>query len=144
MSIYSGHRQLPSDVQVEHVARKLSAAPAAQPVHLRKAQPASTLLPRTVAWVASLPPPMRPHCLTSQFARVANQLGAVWTDAAACREYLASLLIDTRGGRKGFPEAVLSEIEALQAFHARINPAQMRETDWRGTSRSLWDGSKDT
>ena len=143
MSIYLGHRQRASDVQVEHVSRRRIEIPAAQPVHLRKAQPVLAILPKTAVWIASLPTPVRPLALASQFARVANHVCAVWHDASACEEYLAGLVIDSRGGREGFPNAALQNIETLQAYHAYLNPASGFDVPWRGPCRSLWDGRED-
>jgi hypothetical protein len=50
----------------------------------------------------------------------------------ACRKYLAELLTDDRGGRKGFRTAMLREIEMLQAYHTQIHPRSDLNLD-RGT-----------
>ena len=98
------------------------------------------LLPQTAVWIALLPKQVRPNALAAQFARIANLVCAVWGDHLACRKYLAELLTDKRGDRKGFPIAVLREIEVLQAYYARVNQSSKPETDWGGPIRSMWDG----
>jgi hypothetical protein len=124
MSIYRGHRALLSDVQVRQVSDKpLAALPSPEsPAHLRRAQPVLALLPRTAVWIGLLPARIRPNALAAQFPRIANLLCAVWADPLACRKYLAELLTDDRGGRKGFRTAMLREIQMLQAYHAQLHP----------------------
>jgi hypothetical protein len=78
------------------------------------------LLPRTKNWIVSLPEPVRPRALAAQFARIANQLCTAWDDPPGCAAYLAELLIDRRGGRKGFPSAVLRELNVLQAYYVGL------------------------
>ena len=97
-------------------------ASAAPPVHLRKAKPLDLLLPRTAAWIASLPPESRPNELARQFARIANQLCATWNHPAECRRYFDGLLVDNRGGRKGFPAEVLTDLLHLRRLHAEQYP----------------------
>jgi hypothetical protein len=41
--------------------------------------------------------------------RIANRIQQLW-GTAECEEYLTSLVIDTRGNRKGFPPAMLEEL----------------------------------
>ena len=100
------------------------------PVHLRKAQPILKLLPRTAAWLASLPNDMRPRVLAEQYARIANNFAAVWHSPAECRAYFDDLLIDRRGGRKGFPVTVLREIQRLQRLHQTLYPPR-NDNVWR-------------
>jgi len=51
--------------------------------HLRKTSPADVPLRRTLEWVESLPPRVRPMALMRQFARVANLIAATWGDLEA-------------------------------------------------------------
>lgn len=90
--------------------------------HLRKAIPNDALLPTTVSWAARLPVEVRPIQLMKQFARVANRVATTWRDADAFYGCIGDLLIDRRGGRRGFPPEVSRELfllrdyfEALQA-----------------------------
>lgn len=92
--------------------------------HLRKAVPNDALLPTTVSWAARLPVEVRPIQLMKQFARVANRVAATWRDAGAFYDCIGDLLIDRRGGRRGFPAEVSRELfllrdyfEALEARH---------------------------
>ena len=57
----------------------------------------------------------------------------------ACRKYLRELITDERGGRKGFPTAVLREIEALQSYHAHLHRSSKPNLNLGGSNRSLWD-----
>lgn len=92
------------------------------PVHLRKAQPANVLLPRTRAWIESLPEPARPHTLTTRYARIANVFATLWDSPVECRRYFDDLLVDRRPGRKGFPPDVLADIFKLRRLHADRYP----------------------
>ncbi|MEO6064345.1 MAG: hypothetical protein ABIP49_01000 [Lysobacterales bacterium] len=145
MSIYRGYRPLPTDVQVRQVANKRTVEIPSQqqvPHHLRRAQPAAVVLPRTAIWISFLPPRVQPKALASQYARIANAIYAVWGDLPACRTYLAELLTDQRGGRRGFPSAVLSEIELLQRYHAHVNASSKTNRFWEDSQLSLGDGSQ--
>ena len=144
VSIYCGYRQLPSDVQVRQVSDKRTPdrdLPQPSPHHLRRAQPALVLLPRTIVWIALLPKVVRPTALASRFARIANLICLLWGDRLTCGKYLAELLTADRGGRRGFPIAVLREIEGLQAFHTHMHRSSDQAPNWIGSTRSLWDGS---
>jgi hypothetical protein len=102
---------------------------------MRRAQPVLVMLPRTTVWIALLPKPVRPNALAARFARIANLICIVWRDRLACRKYLAELLTDDRGGRKGFPIVVLREIEALQAYHAHMHRSSNDAPDWIRSDR---------
>ena len=133
MSIYRGYRPLPTDVQVRQVANKRPneiTSPQPVPHHLRRAQPAGVVLPRTAIWISFLPPRVQPSALASQYARIANAICAVWGDLPACRTYLAELLTDQRGGRLGFPSAVLPEIELLQRYPAHVHAPLKSNPKW--------------
>lgn len=99
------------------------------PVHLRRSQPVTVLLPRTANWLAEIPEKLRPTALAAQFPRIANQICASWADPAARGQYLKALLTVDRPNRKGFPAGVLREIQRLQAIHLSLC----------GLKRSLWD-----
>ncbi len=89
---------------------------------LRRAQPAEVLLPRTRRWLASLPEAVCPYHLAVLFARLANRIAADWDTPDACSSFLYCLLTDRRGGRRGFPPAVLKELLALRAYYAATHP----------------------
>lgn len=120
MSLYRGWRPLLDDVQTHDVAYTKSpdaAAPAPPPVHLRRAQPVSVLLPRTASWIAQMPEGFRPTSLAKQFPRIANLLCASWADVPGRQQCLEALLTADRPHRKGFPPAVLRELQRLYAAH---------------------------
>lgn len=124
VSIYKGwkphHAYRPEPLQESNnaPAPALSAA-----LHLRKAKPIDTLLPRTAAWIASLPPHCRPKAMKAQYARILNRLAAVWNSPEECRAYFDDLLIDRRGGRMGFPVHVLRDLQCLERAHHVLYPS---------------------
>jgi len=85
--------------------------------HLRKSSPPTEPLRRTTSWFASLPPEVQPFVLLRRYARVANLIAATWHEPELFRTYMESLLIDRRGGRRGFPPNVRSELLALQKHY---------------------------
>ena len=87
------------------------------------------LLEFTTAWIESLPPSLRPVALPRDFPRIANTLAVVWKRPARADEYFQQLLLDHRGGRKGFPPAVAMELSKLATHHATLYPYR----------RSIWD-----
>ena len=134
-SIYLGWRSLPSDVQVQSVdhspAQPQSGVPAAPtPQARRRANPANTLLPATRAWMAALPPQVRPTLLAAQFARIANQLCLRWQDPDDCHAYFEELLEDRRGSRKGFPVGVLRELQALRRYFEEVSAGNPQADRW--------------
>lgn len=84
--------------------------------HLRKAAPANTPLPRTLKWVATLPPNVQPTALLRHYARIANVIAATWGHATSLRSYMDCLFSDNRGNREGFPPEVLSELSTLRDY----------------------------
>ena len=141
MSIYRGYRPLPSDVQVLRVSDRpptkeiYAATPSSH--QSRRAQPSLVLLPRTAAWIECLPKSIQPMSLALQFPRIANSVCAVWLDQHACSKYLSELLTDLRGGRKGFPIAVLREIEALRGDPGVLQRSSGPKTDWGVPNRQV-------
>jgi len=87
------------------------------------------LLDTTAHWLESLPGYLRPVALARDFARIANRLGELWKRPARCDEYFQDLLMDRRGGRKGFPPAVAMELSRLASHHASLYPYR----------HSIWD-----
>jgi hypothetical protein len=88
--------------------------------HLRKCLPVATLLSATVSWAARLPEPVRPYALMRNYPRVANRIAASSSSPAALAECLADLLIDRRGGRRGFPAAAAQDLLRLRAHCERL------------------------
>jgi hypothetical protein len=94
----------------------------------RKAQPVAVLLPATQRWLNSLPREAQPHALAEQFPRLANLFFLNWNNPNDCVEFITSLLVDKRGGRRGFPADVLKDIHGLRLYYARLHPI----VDWEG------------
>lgn len=80
------------------------------------------LLDVTIQWLAGLPEDARPIELARRFPRVANALAQLWRRVARCEEYLDSLVVDDRGGRKGFPFDVAMELTRLRSYYADLHP----------------------
>jgi hypothetical protein len=70
----------------------------------------------TFTWLSQLPKEKRPNALARQFPHVANKLAALWKLPLHCELYLDDLVLDLRGGRRGFPPEVAAEITALKAY----------------------------
>lgn len=127
MSIYRGWRPYPDGVYAQTVQHNASTKALERntntpPVHLRRAQPISILLPRTAEWLSAIPDQYRPTALARQFPRIANLICASWPDPAARGKYLIELLTgDGRPNRKGFPPSVLREIEILHQVHLAVS-----------------------
>jgi hypothetical protein len=95
----------------------------------RAPEPVEPLLDATVRWMDELPAALRPVAVARDFPRIANRLCEWWKRPARCEEYFAQLLMDHRGGRKGFPHAVAMELSKLGAHHATLYPYR----------QSIWD-----
>jgi len=70
----------------------------------------------TRAWLRKLPPGRRPQGLCTQFPRVANRIAWCWSDTVLLQQVLDDLLVDRRGGRKGFSRAIVVELRRLRDF----------------------------
>ena len=77
----------------------------------------SVLHDRAFKWLAALHTDLRPMCTARQYPRIVNRIADLWGHCEYTRLYFQSLLIDRRGGRKGFPPEVRQELEALQHFY---------------------------
>jgi len=95
----------------------------------RSPVPPETLRDATVAWLASLTAGVRPVQLARQFPRIANRLCELWKRPAQCDAYFKTLIIDHRGGRKGFPPEVAAEISTLASHYEKLYPYR----------HSIWD-----
>jgi len=132
MSIYRPLDRPPrSDVHhvAEHVAGPERNGPPAEEkpakqdwTEHRKVVPTEALLPATARWMATLPSDFRPTVVGEAFPRIANALADRWSRPEALTSYLSELLVDTRGGRRGFPVRVLRELHALRALYAGLHP----------------------
>jgi|GEM_PF-3059417 len=72
-------------------------------------------------WMSELPADVCPHELLSQYDHVVRRIALLWYEEVPLLEYLESLLVDTRGGRQGFPVNVAAELLRLNRFaHERF------------------------
>ncbi|MDP9043436.1 MAG: hypothetical protein M3O01_01365 [Pseudomonadota bacterium] len=69
-----------------------------------------------LAWLAEFGPASRPDHLAARYPRIANRLALGWRDPVLTALILDSLLIDRRGGRKGFPADVAGELTRLRVL----------------------------
>jgi hypothetical protein len=129
MSIYRPLSRSPRS-DVHHVAEHITAperdraldAPTCDWTALRKAAPAETLFATTVRWMAALPIDAQPVALSKGFPRIVNTLAALWRRPEALTSYLGDLLVDRRGGRRGFPLEVVEELHRLKAYYSKLHP----------------------
>ena len=98
------------------MSANVAGRPQMDPRYPRKAQPLNQTLPATRRWIAQLPADIRPLSLVRQFPRIGNGLARAWPDASRFAAHLESLLQDRRGGRRGFPSDVQSELLTLRDF----------------------------
>lgn len=61
---------------------------------------------------------VQPHAALEAFPHVLEGLALLWNDDA-CRAYLQRLVVDTRGGRRGFPPDAMDELLFLFELHTR-------------------------
>ena len=87
----------------------------------RTATPDEPLSDEANAWMAELPEAVRPRQLTLRYARLANRIAELWKDPGKCERFLDDLMTDRRGGRKGFPLAIASELATLHEHFYRLH-----------------------
>src|SRR5512132_987357 len=73
-------------------------------------------LPATLRWAESLPESARANTLIQAYPRIANRIASTWRDERACLAALDDLLVDRRGGRRGFGPLVQAELLALRSL----------------------------
>lgn len=89
----------------------------------------------TRQWLRRLPARRRPIRLCTDFPRVANRLAWCWHDAALSAQALDDLLTDRRGSRRGFPPAVVRELQRLREFNAQQRVETRAESLWEAVTR---------
>src|SRR5437764_490023 len=85
-------------------------------------------MPHTLTWADGLPSELRPLQLLKLYPRVANRLALCWGDKVLGNRLFEDLLVDRRGGRKGFPPAVRAEIVALRMAYPRTSSIEASHT----------------
>lgn len=97
-------------------------------------------------WTAQLPDHVRPVLLIQQYPRIAARLATLWNDPAGLGNYLMELLVDKRGGRRGFPRPVLADIVRLNEYvrvrhfgeHPKANSTQEFLATGRAQARRIF------
>lgn len=84
----------------------------------------------SLAWLDLLPARVQPLALCTRYPRIANRLAVCWADPVLTDLVLDDLLIDRRGGRQGFPAAVLADLLMLRELHERRPRAHAAEDPW--------------
>lgn len=87
-------------------------------------------------WLATLPRRICPRHLADEFPRIVNRLAICWSDPLLTELVMEGLLIDKRGGRRGFPPAVSAELVRLHEFHERRLTAAEKSAP--SPARSAW------
>lgn len=83
---------------------------------------ARQLSPQAQRVIASLPASLSLAHSCSGFPVVVERLLGQWRDPRSFRAMLDAMLIDSRGGRQGFPFEVLSELGALRHYYDTLVP----------------------
>ncbi len=104
-------------------------APHVDPRSMRRGQPLNQALPATWRWIAQLPADIRPLSLLQDYPRIANHLARAWHDPVIFATYLSTLLVDRRGGRRGFPGEVQGELLLLRDYVEGRYPASPTTPD---------------
>lgn len=66
-----------------------------------------------------MPADKRPVELCLRYPRIANRLALAWPDTALAKRVLEDVVVDRRGGRRGFPKVVANELSRLLAVVGR-------------------------
>ncbi len=96
------------------------------------------------AWLESLPPAVVPREMARAYPRLVNRLALCWRDAALADMLLDELLVDRRGGRRGFPPAVAAELLRLREWQAMRSDAAPADRGARWDSRSMATSDRDS
>ena len=97
------------------------------------------LAKHTLAWYELLPKTIRPVELCRAYPRVANRLALCWSEAALAGQVFDSLLLDKRGGRKGFPPLIAAELMRLRQYHAHLYNGAAEAGPWEAYSQATVD-----
>lgn len=71
------------------------------------------------SWLEALPSEVRPKALALQFPHVVNQMALIWPSGTESLRHLRDLMVDQRGGRRGFPMSVADEIAKLYEWREK-------------------------
>ncbi|GMV46733.1 MAG: hypothetical protein AMXMBFR66_21310 [Pseudomonadota bacterium] len=86
-------------------------------------------------WLRQLPPRRRPLRLCVAHPRVANRIAWCWADMGLSEQVLEDLLVDRRGGRRGFAPAIVRELRRLREYNAQHRREPRSEGLWQTLGR---------
>jgi hypothetical protein len=101
--------------------------------HRSAPQPADLELSAAArALMASIEESLRPKELAAAFPRIVNRMASLWRSPRQMDSYFDELLTDTRGGRQGFPLAILMELTSLKDHYQTqvFPPTQQLQDVW--------------
>ena len=87
-------------------------------------------------WLEKLPDDARPKILEEKYPRIINRISSLWKHPDELMEYLDELLVDTRGGRAGFPMSVATELVNLKDFYDQNIHPDSKSYLWDPRNRS--------
>ena len=87
----------------------------------RTAGASEPLSDEATEWMTSLPDTVQPKQLALRYARLANRICKLWKEPQKCDRFLDDLMMDRRGGRKGFPLPVANELASLRDYYFRLH-----------------------
>lgn len=94
---------------------------------LRARQRPTELDTRAINWIARLQRDVQPRELGHQYPRIVNKLAQMWGNGQQMDNYLNELIVDTRGGRRGFPTTVRDELLILRSHNRTTNIASAND-----------------
>jgi hypothetical protein len=100
-------------------------------------RPQERLTDSASRWAESLPGRLQPVALCRDYPRVANRIALCWDDPVLADSVFTDLLVDSRGGRKGFPNAVMADLLRLHGLHEQRFAAASMPPTWAWTQRPL-------
>src|ERR1051325_4871828 len=74
----------------------------------------------TLEWLGHLPVQIRPSSMVERYPRIVNRIAETWYSASRCQQTFEELLVDHRGGRKGFPFEIEAELKRLVSHRAGL------------------------
>ena len=120
LSVY-GKSAPPRPAQAEAEAAAPTPAPARRAVEL--SSQADDIL-------AALRGPLKLELLLN-YPHVLNRMAELWAHPRFMTQYFEELLLDSRGGRSGFPLEVIAELTRLRSYYqTRINPVKPTVDVW--------------
>ncbi len=100
---------------------------AAAPEVSESATPATELSREAVRLLLALDATRSVRALPSKYPHVLNRLARLWSAPVEAHRCLEELLLSSRGGRQGFPPAVITELMLLQTRNSKRLPAAKQD-----------------